>query len=89
MTHSRVKICRALSYATLTSRFANFMMLPVGAKVCTYFVETPIPPSYDFPIRQTPFDTILNGFMEHSVDADFCAEWVDSTDGWKNDDGTC
>ena len=68
---------------------ANFMILPVGAKVFTYFVETPIAPSFDFPIRQTLLDTILSGCMEHSVDADFCAEWVDSTDGWKNEDGSC
>ena len=63
------------------------MSLPPGAKVFTYVVETPIMPSYDFPIKQILVDTILAGCMEHSVDEDFCAEWVNSTGGWKDKDG--
>ena len=51
------------------------MGLPPAAKVFTYVVETPIMPSYDFPIKQILVDTILAGCMEHSVDEDFCAEW--------------
>lgn len=68
---------------------ANFMSLPSDAKVYTYIVTTPSLPSYDYPIRQTVVDTILGACLEHSVDNDFCAEWIDTTDGWKNPDGKC
>lgn len=65
---------------------ANFMSLPSNGsvKVYTYIATTPSPPSYDFPICQTVLDAILGGCLEHSVNEDFCAEWVDTTDGWKS-----
>lgn len=66
---------------------ANFMCLPADAKVYTYVVEKPLAPDYDHPIRQSILDVILAGCLEHSVGADFCAEWVDTTDGWKNANG--
>lgn len=68
---------------------ANFMAIPSNAKIFTYMTAQPRAPSYEFPIRQSVIDTILGGCMEHSVNEDFTAEWVDTTDGWKNKNGKC
>ena len=65
----------------------NWMTIPPGATIYTYVAATPQPPSFDFPIRQSLIDTILGGCLQHSMGADFCAEWVDTTDGWALPDG--
>lgn len=61
----------------------SFVSFLPGTKVYTYIAISPELPTYRHPIMQSLLDTILDGCLEYGED--FCAEWVDSTDGWGTD----
>eukprot|EP00927_Polykrikos_kofoidii_P078052 TRINITY_DN74932_c0_g1_i1.p1 TRINITY_DN74932_c0_g1~~TRINITY_DN74932_c0_g1_i1.p1 ORF type:complete len:803 (-),score=112.19 TRINITY_DN74932_c0_g1_i1:120-2528(-) len=77
-----------LSVSQLTP-LSSLVILPQDAKIFTYFVANPEQPSFEYPILQRFLDTIFEGCMEYGLGEDFCAEWIDSTDGWISLDGKC
>eukprot|EP00930_Biecheleria_cincta_P083088 TRINITY_DN72717_c0_g1_i1.p1 TRINITY_DN72717_c0_g1~~TRINITY_DN72717_c0_g1_i1.p1 ORF type:complete len:856 (+),score=102.69 TRINITY_DN72717_c0_g1_i1:367-2568(+) len=66
----------------------SYMCIPQGARVFTYVVNEPIPPSFEWPISQLFLDNVLSACLE-DFGEDFCKELVDTTDSWVLPDGQC